>query len=180
MCEGTVCLSVCQHDIAFCLACCISKYYNLSLFVSLQCFGHLCDEIEIVASDTAANTIAANYRVYRKLSTRVMTTGRAAQQKAIRNVLRRIDTPSPGNLTAWEDVFQRWKEYTPTVRAAVEAESMAQPLAPGQVHPVPAAPKKTRRTHSSVLLSTASRVLVKVVFTFFQHRAHCGAPSLGR
>ena len=101
-----------------------------------------------MASDTATNTIAANYRVYRKLSTRVMTTGRAAQQKAIRNVLRRIDTQTPGNVTAWEEVYSRWKEYTPSVRAAVETESLAQPLAAGQVHPVPAAPKKTRRMSS--------------------------------
>lgn len=77
-----------------------------------------------------------------------MTTGRAAQQKAIRNVLRRIDNQTPGNLTAWEEVYSRWKEYTPSVRAAVEAEALAVPLAPGQVHAGSAAAKKTRRTYS--------------------------------
>jgi hypothetical protein len=41
--------------------------------------------------------------------------GRKAQQKRVRKYLRMITTPTPGVLTAWEEVFKRWKILTQVV-----------------------------------------------------------------
>ncbi|EGG19811.1 neurofibromin [Cavenderia fasciculata] len=82
------------------------------------CFGLLCEEIEILGDDDAQanNPIAANYGIYKKLSTAgVLQTGRQHQQKVIRTLLRRIETPTTGNFAAWEEVYTRWCQLTPVL-----------------------------------------------------------------
>ena len=58
--------------------------------------GHLCDEIDIVGSDDAG-IISTNYQTYRKIAASgVLSTGRVAQQLAIRKLIRRVDRPTTG------------------------------------------------------------------------------------
>jgi hypothetical protein len=80
----------------------------------------MCDEVDIVGADNNSS-IFANYQVYRKIAASgVLSTGRVAQQLAIRKLLRRIDRPTAGNFKAWQEIFDRWDPYTQAVKALTE------------------------------------------------------------
>jgi neurofibromin 1 len=58
-------------------------------------------------------TYISNLPIYIDLVSEDMVfLGRKAQQKRIRKYLRLMNQPTPGNLAAWEEVYQRWKALT--------------------------------------------------------------------
>lgn len=80
--------------------------------VSMSCFGLLCEEADIrVGSDDYPGThLLPNYQVYQELthSSTLLTPGRAALQKRIMGILRKIDHCTQGILQAWEDTMASW------------------------------------------------------------------------
>eukprot|EP01114_Cavostelium_apophysatum_P004552 TRINITY_DN1484_c0_g1_i2.p1 TRINITY_DN1484_c0_g1~~TRINITY_DN1484_c0_g1_i2.p1 ORF type:complete len:1402 (-),score=458.43 TRINITY_DN1484_c0_g1_i2:3446-7651(-) len=110
------------------------------------CFGLLCDEIDIVGEENprggggrhgsmtpnmtsllTANSFVSNYQVYRKIaSSGVLSTGRVAQQLAIRKLLRRVERQTNGNFAAWQEVYERFTVYTPVVASYDEGPQDAQ------------------------------------------------------
>ena len=70
-----------------------------AVLIAMSCFQHLCDEVEIRATDEyAIPTLLPNYQIYQELTsaTSALTTGRAQLQKRIMSLLRRIDKNTPG------------------------------------------------------------------------------------
>lgn len=80
--------------------------------VSMSCFGLLCEEADIrVGSDDYPGTyLVPNYQVYQELthSSTLLTPGRAALQKRIMAILRKIDHCTQGIFQAWEDTMASW------------------------------------------------------------------------
>ena len=65
----------------------------------MSCFQHICDEVEIRATDEfAVSTLLPNFTIYQELAAAAaqLTTGRAQLQKRIMALLRRIDKNTPG------------------------------------------------------------------------------------
>lgn len=102
--------------------------------VAIQCLGHMCVEARLVDEESLIETTSRtsqnfvgfshNIEIYEDLSydepvvqgVRKQTfVGRKAQQKRVRKYLRMITTPTTGILTAWEEVWKRWKVLTPIV-----------------------------------------------------------------
>ena len=82
------------------------------------CFGLLCAEVDSLRLyiDESDNSIFSNYHAYSQFtSVGNLSTGRQAQQKAIRNTLRLVERQTTGNYAAWEAVYNRWHMYTPFV-----------------------------------------------------------------
>src|SRR5690606_1162368 len=82
--------------------------------MAVNCIGHLCTEAVLTeeVDDPAHSqlTIVENYAVYAELSSSgVLVTGRVAQQKRIRKMLRMMNKQTPGNLGAWYEAYKRWK-----------------------------------------------------------------------
>ncbi|KAI9294940.1 hypothetical protein K502DRAFT_360889 [Neoconidiobolus thromboides FSU 785] len=76
--------------------------------------GLLSKEIELTSElndvDDYKLTLFDNRAVYNMLpKAGVLVTGRVAQQKSIRKILRLVQIQTPGNLLAWEEVYKRWK-----------------------------------------------------------------------
>lgn len=87
--------------------------------VCAQCLGHMVEEAELLrhCCDESDSVIYTNYDNYKSLATRVLnrSTGRQAQQKAVRSKLRRVERQTPGNTNAWEEIFRRYEMYTTAV-----------------------------------------------------------------
>lgn len=79
-----------------------------------SCFGDLCGQIDILGEkESKANSIVANYMLYRQLSSvEELGKGRASQQKKIRKLLKRVEIQTKANITAFLEVYTRWKNYT--------------------------------------------------------------------
>jgi neurofibromin 1 len=80
-----------------------------------SCFGDLCDQIDIIGSkESKSNGIVANYNLYRKLSNldELGRGSRSQQHKGIRRLLRRVELQTKANLSAFIEVYSRWKTYT--------------------------------------------------------------------
>lgn len=100
--------------------------------VSMSCFALLCEEVDIrsggLATDqmeplntatspaTTSSTfhLVPNYSVYQELahSSTILTPGRAALQKRIMALLRKIEYCTPGCLAAWENCLSNWQLVT--------------------------------------------------------------------
>lgn len=84
--------------------------------VSMSCFGLLCEEADIrCGSDDLAGTyLVPNYQVYQELthSSTLLTPGRAALQKRIMAILRKIEHCTQGISQAWEDTLTSWNSST--------------------------------------------------------------------
>ncbi|KAL3856417.1 hypothetical protein ACJMK2_011181 [Sinanodonta woodiana] len=87
-----------------------------AVLTAMSCFHLLCEEAEIRCGvdEMAVTQILPNYNVYQEMSaaSTVLTTGRAALQKRIMALLRKIDTSTPGNSQAWDDTFRNWGVVT--------------------------------------------------------------------
>ncbi|XP_041348224.1 neurofibromin-like isoform X2 [Gigantopelta aegis] len=87
-----------------------------AVLTAMSCFRLLCEEADIRcgADEMAVTQLLPNYNVYAELAaaSTVLTTGRAALQKRIMALLRKIDQPTPGNSQAWEDTFRNWDMVT--------------------------------------------------------------------
>ncbi|XP_011426816.1 neurofibromin isoform X4 [Magallana gigas] len=87
-----------------------------AVLTGMSCFHLLCEEADIrCGSDEMAVTqILPNYNVYADIAqaSTVLTTGRAALQKRIMALLRKIDQHTSGNSQAWDDTFRNWEVIT--------------------------------------------------------------------
>ncbi|KAG7207079.1 hypothetical protein KM043_000959 [Ampulex compressa] len=84
-----------------------------AVLVSMSCFALLCEEAEIrCGSDEVAVTcLLPNYHLYVELAqaSNVLITGRAALQKRIMALLRKIEHCVNGVQPAWEETFRNWE-----------------------------------------------------------------------
>ena len=87
-----------------------------AVLVAMSCFSLLCEEADIRGgSDEVTSTyLLPNYHVYQDLAQQhtILTTGRAALQKRIMALLRRIESCTNGVWQAWEDTFMNWDSST--------------------------------------------------------------------
>lgn len=92
---------------------------------SAVCFGLACQEIDLVREfiDESDNVLVANYDAYKRFgAVGSKATGRQAQQKAIRTILRLVETQTTGNFSAWAEVLNRFQVHT---RAVIRNEEIA-------------------------------------------------------
>lgn len=86
------------------------------VLVSMSCFALLAEEADVRCGqdDLTATYLLPNYHVYLELasSSTILTTGRAALQKRIMALLRKIENCTQGCLQAWEDTFLNWDSTT--------------------------------------------------------------------
>ena len=87
-----------------------------AVLVAMSCFSLLCEEADIRggSDEVQATFILPNYVVYQELAqaSTILTTGRAALQKRIMNLLRKIESCTHGVIQAWEDTFMNWEGST--------------------------------------------------------------------
>lgn len=87
-----------------------------AVLVAMSCFALLCEEADIRCGqdDLTATYLLPNYHVYQELaiSSTILTTGRAALQKRIMALLRKIEHCTQGCSQAWEDTFMNWEATT--------------------------------------------------------------------
>lgn len=87
-----------------------------AVLVAMSCFSLLCEEADIrcASDDFSSGNILPNYHVYEELAqaSTTLTTGRAALQKKIMGLLRKIDVCTPGVMSAWDDTFLNWESST--------------------------------------------------------------------
>ncbi|XP_033220854.1 neurofibromin isoform X8 [Belonocnema kinseyi] len=85
-----------------------------AVLVAMSCFALLCEEAEIrCGSDEVAVTcLLPNYHLYVELAqaSTILTTGRAALQKRIMALLRKIEHCVNGVQPAWEETFRNWEQ----------------------------------------------------------------------
>ncbi|XP_050410069.1 neurofibromin isoform X2 [Patella vulgata] len=93
-----------------------------AVLTAMSCFRLLCEEADIrCGSDEMAVTqLLPNYNVYSELAaaSTVLTTGRAALQKRIMALLRKIEVSTPGNSQAWEDTYRNWENVTRNIESS--------------------------------------------------------------
>lgn len=86
------------------------------VLVSMSCFALLAEEADIRCGqdDLTATYLLPNYHVYLELATAstILTTGRAALQKRIMGLLRKIEICTQGCSQAWEDSYLNWDAIT--------------------------------------------------------------------
>ncbi|XP_015174332.1 PREDICTED: neurofibromin isoform X7 [Polistes dominula] len=84
-----------------------------AVLVSMSCFALLCKEAEIrCGSDEVTVTcLLPNYHLYIELAqaSTILTTGRAALQKRIMALLRKIEHCVNGVQPAWEETYKNWE-----------------------------------------------------------------------
>ena len=84
--------------------------------ISMSCFALLCEEADIRCGqdDLTGTYLVPNYQVYQELahSSTILTPGRAALQKRIMALLRKIEHLTQGCSQAWEDCFNCWQTVT--------------------------------------------------------------------
>ena len=80
--------------------------------IAMSCFKYLVIEAELVMSPTEPSAIpySPNLRAYKQLdeASKTLLIGRAAQQKKIRAILRKL-VHTPGSALAWEDTYSSWR-----------------------------------------------------------------------
>ncbi|KFA64319.1 hypothetical protein S40285_02937, partial [Stachybotrys chlorohalonatus IBT 40285] len=98
--ETTLLLSLCSVEVETCR-------------VVTSCIGTFLEECTIVDehadSSKSSSSFTHNAEVFREIASREFRfTGLVAFQKRVRTLLRRMETPTAGILTAWEAAFERW------------------------------------------------------------------------
>jgi neurofibromin 1 len=98
--ETAFLVSLCSTDISVCQ-------------LVTKCISLFCEEARLVGGSTEANKALIptlrNVDVYLEISTRQFRfTGLVAFQKRVRGLLRQMQHPTAGILTAWETVFDCW------------------------------------------------------------------------
>jgi len=87
-----------------------------AVLVAMSCFSLLCEEADIRggSDEVTATFLLPNYHVYQDLAqaSTILTTGRAALQKRIMALLRKIESCTHGVIQAWEDTFMNWEGST--------------------------------------------------------------------
>ena len=94
--------------------------------MSAACIGELCQEADLTGESDATLSVVANLEVYKELaSTAAGAAGRAAQQKRVRKLLKRMTVLTVGNWNAWMDAHKRWVSIIQSAPASVTPESAA-------------------------------------------------------
>ncbi|XP_061460989.1 neurofibromin isoform X3 [Rhineura floridana] len=87
-----------------------------AVLVAMSCFRHLCEEADIRCGvdEVSVHNFLPNYNTFMELASvsNMMSTGRAALQKRVMALLRRIEHPTAGNTEAWEDTHLKWEAAT--------------------------------------------------------------------
>ena len=87
-----------------------------AVLVAMTCFALLCDEADIRCGqdDLTVTYLLPNSNIYQELalSSQILTTGRAALQKRVMCLLRKIEHCTQGCSQAWEDTFLAWESTT--------------------------------------------------------------------
>lgn len=121
-----------------------------AVLVSMSSFALLCEEADIRCGqdDLTATYLLPNYHVYQELaaSSTILTTGRAALQKRIMGLLRKIDNCTQGCSQAWEDTFNNWDSTTKMLISYPKAKL---DLSEGQTDSFHRTISKRRASHQS-------------------------------
>ncbi|XP_074869403.1 neurofibromin isoform X2 [Carettochelys insculpta] len=87
-----------------------------AVLVAMSCFRHLCEEADIRCGvdEVSVHNFLPNYNTFMEFASvsNMMSTGRAALQKRVMALLRRIEHPTAGNTEAWEDTHTKWEQAT--------------------------------------------------------------------
>ncbi|KAG8587296.1 hypothetical protein GDO81_005630 [Engystomops pustulosus] len=87
-----------------------------AVLVAMSCFRSLCEEAEIRCGvdEVSVHNFLPNYNTFMEFASvsNMMSTGRAALQKRVMALLRRIEHPTTGNTEAWEDTHAKWEQAT--------------------------------------------------------------------
>ncbi|XP_029467778.1 neurofibromin isoform X5 [Rhinatrema bivittatum] len=87
-----------------------------AVLVAMSCFRHLCEEADIRCGvdEVSVHNFLPNYNTFMEFASvsNMMSTGRAALQKRVMALLRRIEHPTAGNTEAWEDTHTKWEVAT--------------------------------------------------------------------
>ncbi|EAW80270.1 neurofibromin 1 (neurofibromatosis, von Recklinghausen disease, Watson disease), isoform CRA_c [Homo sapiens] len=87
-----------------------------AVLVAMSCFRHLCEEADIRCGvdEVSVHNLLPNYNTFMEFASvsNMMSTGRAALQKRVMALLRRIEHPTAGNTEAWEDTHAKWEQAT--------------------------------------------------------------------
>ncbi|XP_023313063.1 neurofibromin isoform X5 [Anoplophora glabripennis] len=119
-----------------------------AVLVAMSCFALLCQEAEIrCGSDEVTVTyLVPNYHVYQELAqaSTVLTTGRAALQKRIMALLRKIEHCVNGVQPAWEETFMNWNGMCKNLSSYPKAKTED-----GQMEPFHRSMGKRRASHQN-------------------------------
>ncbi|XP_034995137.1 neurofibromin isoform X3 [Zootoca vivipara] len=87
-----------------------------AVLVAMSCFRHLCEEADIRCGvdEVSVHNFLPNYNTFMEFASvsNMMSTGRAALQKRVMALLRRIEHPTAGNTEAWEATHLKWETAT--------------------------------------------------------------------
>ncbi|XP_063809724.1 neurofibromin isoform X2 [Pseudophryne corroboree] len=87
-----------------------------AVLVAMSCFRSLCEEADIRCGvdEVSVHNFLPNYNTFMEFASvsNMMSTGRAALQKRVMALLRRIEHPTAGNTEAWEDTHAKWEQAT--------------------------------------------------------------------
>uniref|UniRef100_A0A8C5N5E9 Neurofibromin n=1 Tax=Leptobrachium leishanense TaxID=445787 RepID=A0A8C5N5E9_9ANUR len=87
-----------------------------AILVAMSCFRSLCEEAEIRCGvdEVSVHNFLPNYNTFMEFASvsNLMSIGRAALQKRVMALLRRIEHPTAGNTEAWEDTHTKWEQAT--------------------------------------------------------------------
>lgn len=121
-----------------------------AVLVAMSCFALLCEEADIRCGqdDLTATYLLPNYHVYQELaaSSTILTTGRAALQKRIMGLLRKIEHCTQGCSQAWEDTFMNWDAITKLLASYPKAKL---DVVEGQIDSFHRTVSKRRASHQS-------------------------------
>ncbi|PSN44310.1 Neurofibromin [Blattella germanica] len=119
-----------------------------AVLVAMSCFSLLCEEADIrCGSDEVTVTyLLPNYHLYQELAqaSTILTTGRAALQKRIMALLRKIEHCVNGVQPAWEETFRNWEASTRMLTSYPKAK-----LEDGQVESFHRSVGKRRASHQN-------------------------------
>ncbi|XP_043860258.1 neurofibromin isoform X3 [Dromiciops gliroides] len=107
-----------------------------AVLVAMSCFRHLCEEADIRCGidEISVHHFLPNYNTFMEFASvsNMMSTGRAALQKRVMALLRRIEHPTAGNTEAWEDTYTKWEQATKLIlnypKAKIEEGQVAESL----------------------------------------------------
>ena len=107
-----------------------------AVLVAMSCFALLCEEADIRCGqdDVTVTYLLPNYSIYQELalSSQILTTGRAALQKRVMSLLRRIEKCTQGCSQAWEDTFLTWESTTKSLvsypKAKIDVEGQMESI----------------------------------------------------
>ncbi|XP_074045098.1 neurofibromin isoform X7 [Macrotis lagotis] len=107
-----------------------------AVLVAMSCFRHLCEEADIRCGidEISVHHFLPNYNTFMEFASvsNMMSTGRAALQKRVMALLRRIEHPTAGNTEAWEDTYAKWDQATKLIlnypKAKIEDGQVAESL----------------------------------------------------